>query len=72
MMNETYAPTVTITVDEYFDLRQKAEVNAYLVAELTRLECSQNDINNRLMDIEQKMLAREYAEKGRYRRADNE
>lgn len=71
-MNETYAPTVTITVDEYFDLRQKAEMNAYLVAELTRLECNQNDINNRLMDIEQKMLEREYAEKGRCRRADDE
>lgn len=71
-MNETYVPTVTITVDEYFDLRQKAEANAYLVAELTRLECSQNDITHRLLKIEQKILEREYAEKERYRRADDE
>ena len=71
-MGETYAPTVTITVDEYFDLRQKAEANAYLVAELTRLECNQNNITDRLLNIEQKMFEREYAEKERYRRADDE
>jgi hypothetical protein len=26
--------TVTISVEEYFDLRQKAEMNAFLIAEL--------------------------------------
>ena len=55
MMSETYAPTVTITVDEYFDLRQKAEANAYLVRELGSLEQRCNDLDRRLWEIERKM-----------------
>ena len=35
MANEN---TVTISVDEYFDLRQKAEMNTYLLGELTKYE----------------------------------
>ena len=30
--------TVTIPLDEYFDLRQKAEMNAFLMNELGRME----------------------------------
>lgn len=30
--------TVTIPLDEYFDLRQKAEINAFLMTELGRME----------------------------------
>lgn len=54
-MNETYAPTVTITVDEYFDLRQKAETNLYLMTELARFEQRCNDLERRLWEIERKM-----------------
>lgn len=71
-MSETNVATVTITVDEYFDLRQKAEANAYLVAELTRLDCRVEGLNSRLMEIETKMFERECLEKGRCRRADDE
>ena len=35
MANEN---TVTIPVEEYFDLRQKANMNAYLLGELKRYE----------------------------------
>lgn len=35
MANEN---TVTIPLDEYFDLRQKAEMNAFLMNELGRIE----------------------------------
>lgn len=54
-MSETYAPTVTITVDEYFDLRQKAEANLYLMTELARFEQRCNDLERRLWKIERKM-----------------
>lgn len=30
--------TVTISLDEYFDLRQKAEMNGFLMNELGRME----------------------------------
>lgn len=55
MMSETYAPTVTITVDEYFDLRQKAETNAYLVKELAILETRFDEIYRRLLDVEMRI-----------------
>ena len=32
------ANTVTISVEEYFDLRQKAEMNGFLMAELGRMQ----------------------------------
>lgn len=54
-MSETNVATVTITVDEYFDLRQKAEANLYLMTELARLEQRYNDLERRLWEIERKM-----------------
>jgi hypothetical protein len=35
MANEN---TVTIPIDEYFDLRQKAEMNAFLMGQLREIE----------------------------------
>ena len=54
-MSETNVATVTITVDEYFDLRQKAEANAYLVKELATLEARFDEIYRRLLDVEMRI-----------------
>lgn len=54
-MSEANVATVTITVDEYFDLRQKAETNLYLMTELARFEQRCNDLDRRLWEIERKM-----------------
>lgn len=53
-MCETNVATVTITIDEYFDLRQKAEANAYLMTELARLDHRLEDVNRRLFEMEEK------------------
>lgn len=45
-------PTITITVDEYFDLRQKAEMNCFLVAQL-------GEIRKKILNIENKMFVLE-------------
>ena len=55
MMSETNVATVTITADEYFDLRQKAEANAYLVKELATLEARFDEIYRRLLDVEMRI-----------------
>ena len=55
MMSDTNVTTVTITVDEYFDLRQKAETNLYLMTELGRLDARLNEYDRRLWDIERKI-----------------
>ena len=44
--------TVTITLEEYFDLRQKAEMNAFLMNELGRMEARFTEIDRRLYDLE--------------------
>ena len=54
-MSETNVSTVTITIDEYFDLRQKAETNLYLMTELARLDAKFNEYDRRLWDIERKI-----------------
>lgn len=54
-MSETNVATVTITIDEYFDLRQKAETNLYLMNELASFEQRHRDIERRLYEIERKM-----------------
>lgn len=54
-MSETNVSTVTITIDEYFDLRQKAETNLYLMTELARLDARLNEFDRRLWDIERKI-----------------
>jgi hypothetical protein len=44
--------TVTITLQEYFDLRQKAEMNGFLMAELGRMEARFQEIDRRIWDLE--------------------
>lgn len=46
--------TVTITLEEYFDLRQKAEMNGFLMNELGKMEARFQDIDRRLFDLERK------------------
>lgn len=51
--------TVTITLQEYFDLRQKAEMNGFLMAELGRMEARFQEIDRRLWDLESDMRRKE-------------
>ena len=46
--------TVTITLEEYFDLRQKAEMNGFLMCELGRIESRFQDIDRRPFELERK------------------
>ena len=49
MANEN---TVTISADEYFNLRQKAELNGFLMVELGEMRQKMNDFDNRLYHFE--------------------
>ena len=44
--------TVTIPLEEYFDLRQKADMNAFLMNELGRMDARFQDFERRLWDLE--------------------
>lgn len=52
-MNEQ--ATVTITVDEYFDLRSKAEANLFLTTQLGQMDARVVDVERRLWELESKM-----------------
>ena len=54
-MNETN--TVTITIEEYFDLRHKAEMNSWLMTELGELRERMFAFDNRLFELETKVKA---------------
>ncbi len=46
--------TVTISVDEYFDLRQKAEMNGFLIERMGRFDGQLMDMDRRLYELESK------------------
>ena len=46
------ANVVTISVDEYFDLRTKADMNATLMVQLSQLEARLIDFDRRLWEVE--------------------
>lgn len=46
------ANVVTISVDEYFDLRQKAEMNVHLAVRFAQLEERLNEFDRRLWKVE--------------------
>ena len=48
--------SVTITLEEYMDLRQKAEMNGFLMTELGRMEARFQEIDRRLWDMERKEI----------------
>lgn len=47
--------TVTITLEEYMDLREKASMNGFLMSELGRTEARFQEIDRRLLDLERKV-----------------
>ena len=47
--------TVTIPLEEYFDLRQKAEMNGFLMTELCRIEARFRDMERWVADLEGKV-----------------
>lgn len=47
--------SVTITLEEYMELRQKAEMNGFLLNELGRNEARFQEIDRRLYDLERKV-----------------
>lgn len=48
------ANVVTISVDEYFDLRQKAEMNVQLMIRFEQLEARLGEFERRLWEVERK------------------
>lgn len=51
-MEEKAVNMVTISLDEYFDLRQKAEMNHYLMDRFGYLERRIEDLEKRICDTE--------------------
>lgn len=51
-MSETNARTITIPIDEYFDLRTKAETSIYLMERLGQLDGRIHDLDRRLWKVE--------------------
>lgn len=49
-------PTVTISADEYFNLRSKAETNLFLTTQMSELYNRINEVENRLQYIEAKVM----------------
>lgn len=49
------ANVVTISINEYFDLRTKADMNATLLAELARIGAQLQDLDRRLWMLEGKV-----------------
>lgn len=54
MEEKREVPTVTISVDEYFDLRQKAEMNGFLMERMGKFDGQLMDMDRRLYELESK------------------
>lgn len=50
--NNTSVVTVTIPLEEYWDLRTRAEANGYLMQQLGQMEARFRDIEQKLWEIE--------------------
>ena len=51
-MAENEVKTITIHVDEYFDLREKAQMNMYLMEKFGQLDHQLFDLNQRVIELE--------------------
>ena len=51
-MAENEVKTITITVDEYFVLREKAQMNMYLMERLGQMDGTIHDLNRRVIELE--------------------
>ena len=49
------ANVVTIPLEEYFDLRTRADMNAALLAQLAQMEARMSDFDRRLWNVEGKV-----------------
>lgn len=54
-MNEETVKTVNIPIDEYFDLRQRAEMNGMLLQQLGEINGRFFDFERRIWELEQKL-----------------
>lgn len=54
-MNECEVKTVNIPIDEYFELKTKAEMNALLIQQFGNLECKLYDLDRRIYELEWKL-----------------
>ena len=52
---ENEVKTINIPVDEYFELRTKAEMNGLLLQQLGQLEGRLFDLDRRMYELEQKV-----------------
>ena len=52
-------PMVTITADEYFHLREQAEMNFYLTRDLSEIKTFMNNLDVRLYQVEREIEKRE-------------
>lgn len=52
---DNLANNVTIPVDEYFDLRTKADMNATLLVKLAELEALFIDLDRRLWEVKERV-----------------
>lgn len=53
-MNEVEVRTINIPIDEYFDLRTRAEMNGILMERLGQIEGRFFDLERRIFEIEHK------------------
>ena len=51
-MAENEVKTITISIDEYFDLREKAQMNMYLMERLGQMDGRIHDLNRRVIELE--------------------
>lgn len=51
-MAENEVKTITISIDEYFTLREKAQMNMYLMERLGQIDGQIHDLNRRVIELE--------------------
>lgn len=54
-MNENEVKTINIPIDEYFELRTKADMNGMLLERLGQLDGRMWDFDRRIFELEQKL-----------------
>lgn len=54
-MSENEVKTINIPIDEYFELRTKAEMNGLLLNQLGQLEGRFFDLDRRIYELEHKL-----------------
>lgn len=54
-MNENEIKTINISIDEYFDLRTKANMNDLVMRELGRMDNRLFEFDNKVIQLEDRM-----------------